>query len=159
MLREIEQEHIEQGMYIRILVKLINKNDMPNLQAAIKPFFNTRYIKRIKHKEEIDRSTFLMIYYAPLKYKYKRLQDFFRLLDRIHDFLVDSSGYMLDFITTNQGNAGYIALGSKHYINGTLNEDYYKVDDYIDKALTFYSQEDYEASEKYKYLREYLIKF
>ena len=159
MLRDIEKETIEQGMYIRILIRLINSEDMPKLLTATTPFQNALYVKKIKYKEKIDEHKVLMIYYAPFTYQYSRLRDMFKLFDRIHNFLKDSKGYMIDFITTNQGTFDFKIVGSEHYLKGEVISNCYKVDDSILTTLTFYSQDAFNAAEKYRYLSEYLLEF
>ena len=162
MLRDIEKENLEIGMYIRTLVRLIDEVDMRKLKSSLRLKRNREdivSIKRIKHSEEIDDKTLLLIYYAPHTYASNRLHDFIKLLDRIHRYLKKSSGYMIDFVTTNQGDLEFSVVGSKHYIDGKLTTDYYRVDDSILTTLTFFSQDAFNAAEKYKYLREYLPKF
>ena len=160
MLRDIEKKHLEIGMYIRVLIRLVKESDKNKLLDSIK--LNNHVIsciKRIKYKEEIDEKTVLLVYYAPHTYAYNRLQDFLQLLDRIHKFLEKSSGYFIDFMTTNQGDLNFSVIGSKHYIKGKLTADYYRVDDSILTTLTFFSQDAFNAAEKYKYLREFLPQF
>ena len=160
MLRDIEKENLEIGMYIRVLIRLVKESDKNKLLDSIKPTKQvTSYIKRIKYKEEIDEKTILLIYYAPHTYTYNRLQDFLQLLDRIHKSMENSSGYLIDFMTTNQGDLNFSVIGSKHYIKGKLTADYYRVDDSILTTLTFFSQDAFNAAEKYKYLKEFLTKF
>ena len=160
MLRDIEKEHLEIGMYIRVLIRLVKESDKDKLLDSIKPTKQIiSCIKKIKHKEEIDEKTVLLIYYAPHTYAYNRLKDFMGLLERIHKFLEKSSGYLIDFMTTNQGNLNFSVIGSKHYIKGKLTADYYRVDDSLLTTLTFFSQDAFNAAEKYKYLKEFLPKF
>ena len=159
MLRDIEKEHLEIGMYIRVLVRLVDKSDMNTLLTSLKSHGRAVYTKRIKYKEEINDKTILFVYYAPNTYNYNNLQDFLELLSNIHQSLEKSSGYFIDFITTNRGDLDFSIVGSKHYINGKLTADYYKVYDSILTTLTFYSQDAFNAAEKYKYLSDYLPKF
>lgn len=159
MLRDIEKENLKIGMYIRVLIRLIKESDKNKLLDSIKSTnHNISGIKRIKYKEEIDEKTVLLIYYAPHTYTYKRSQDFLHLLNRIHKFMENSSGYLIDFMTTNRGDLDFSIIGSKHYLNGKLTADYYRVDDSILTTLTFFSQDAFNAAEKYKYLREFLPK-
>lgn len=160
MLRDIEKKHLELGMYIRVLIRLVDENDMDNLLDSLKLTKQViSCIKRIKHKEEIDEKTVLLIYYAPHTYAYNRLRDFLQLLERIHKFMEKSSGYLIDFMTTNQGDLNFSVIGSKHYIKGKLTTDYYRVDDSILTTLTFFNQDAFNAAKKYKYLKEFLPKF
>lgn len=159
MLRDIEKEHLEIGMYIRVLVRLFKKSDMNDLLDSLKSANRILCTKRIKYKEEIDEKTVLFIYYAPHTYTYNRLRDFLQLLDRIHKFLEKSSGYLIDFMTTNQGDLDFSVIGSKQYVKGKLNEEYYRVEDSILNTLTFFSQDAFNAAEKYKCLQEFLPKF
>ena len=160
MLRDIEKENLKIGMYIRVLIRLIDESDKNKLLDSIKPNKHvTSYIKRIKYKEEIDEKTILLVYYAPHTYTYNRIKDFLQLLDRIHKFLEKSSGYLIDFMTTNRGDLDFSVIGSKRYSKGKLTADYYRVDDSILTTLTFFSQDAFNAAEKYKYLREFLSKF
>ena len=160
MLRDIEKKHLEIGMYIRVLIRLVDENDMDNLLDSLKLTKQViSCIKRIKYKEEIDEKTILLVYYAPHTYAYNRLQDFLQLLDRIHKFMEKSSGYLIDFMTTNRGDLNFKVIGSKHYIKGKLTADYYRVDDSILTTLTFFSQDAFNAAEKYKYLKDFLPKF
>ncbi len=157
MLRDIEKENLEIGMYIRVLVRLFDKNDMNDLLSALDG--QDFYIKRVKYKEKIDEKTILLIYYAPNTYQVGRVRDFLKLLDRIHQYLEKSSGYLIDFMTTNKGNLDYSMIGSKHYVNGKLTANYYRVFDSLLTTLTYYSQDAFEAAEKYKFLREFLPNF
>ena len=157
MLRDIEKENLEIGMYIRVLVRLFDKNDMNDLLSALDGL--DFYIKRVKYKEKIDEKTILLIYYAPNTYQLGRVRDFLKLLDRIHQYLEKSSGYLIDFMTTNKGNLDYSMIGSKHYVNGKLTANYYRVFDSLLTTLTYYSQDAFEAAEKYKFLREFLPNF
>ena len=157
MLRDIEKENLAIGMYIRVLIRLFDKNDMKALLSALDG--QDFYIKRVKYKEKIDKKTILLIYYAPNTYQVGRVQDFLKLLDRIHQYLEKSSGYLIDFMTTNKGNLDYSMIGSKYYVNGKLTNDYYRVFDSLLTTLTYYSQDAFEAAEKYKFLREFLPNF
>ena len=157
MLRDIEKENLEIGMYIRVLIRLLDKNDMEALLTALTSYIP--YVKKIKYKEKIDEKTILLIYYAPHTYQVGKAQDFLRLLDRIHQYLEKSSGYLIDFMTTNKGNLGYRLIGSKYYVDGKLTADYYRVFDSLLTTLTYYSQDAFEAAEKYKFLREFLPNF
>ena len=65
----------------------------------------------------------------------------------------------MDFMTTNRGDLDFSVIGSKYYIKGKLTADYYRVDDSILTTLTFFSQDAFNASEKYKYLKDFLPKF
>ena len=159
MLRDIEKEHLEIGMYIRVLVRFVDESDKNTLSVFINSHKRAMYIKRIKYQEEIDNKTILFIYYAPHTYNYNRLQDFLTLLDNIHQSLRESSGYLIDFVTTNQGDLGFSIVGSNHYVNGELTTECYRVHDSILTTLTFYSQDAFNAAEKYKYLLEFLPKF
>ena len=159
MLRDIENENLKIGMYIRVLIRLFDEDDMNNLLPSIKSHGRAVYAKRIKYKEKIDEKTILFIYYAPNTYNYNNFQDFLALLENIHQSLEKSSGYLIDFITTNRGDLDFSIVGSKHYVDGKLTADYYKVYDSILTTLTFYSQDAFNAAEKYKYLLEFLPKF
>ncbi|MBR2180179.1 MAG: hypothetical protein IJ862_07295 [Selenomonadaceae bacterium] len=159
MLRDIEKEHLEIGMYIRVLIRLFDEKDMHNILVSLKNSSNIPSIKKIRHREEIDDKTILLIYHAHCSYKYNRFQDFLKLLERLHLFLKDSSGYLIDFITTNRGDWDFSIIGSKYYLKGKLTAEYYAVDDSLLKTLTFYNQDSLKAAEKYKYLREFLPKF
>ena len=159
MLRDIEKKKVEQGIYIRVIVRLFNKKDMETLLESIKPYKNTFYLKRIIYKEVINTKTTLLVYHAPCTYKYNIFQDFILLLKRIHLFLENSSGYLIDFISTRKSDRDFNVVGSKHYINGELTTDYYRVDDSILTTLTFYGQDGFNAADKYKYLSDFLLKF
>ena len=161
MLREIEQRDIKFGIYVRVVIRKLNRKSMRALFKTLKDIKKLKYDKEIKYIEKISGSTLLFIYKTVDCYKYSRFQDFIKLLKEIHETIIAStdSDYLLDFITTNRGFYDFSLVGSKYYIEGKLTTDYYIVDDSILTNKTFFNREAYEAFLKYKYLSEFLTTF
>ena len=161
MLREIELSKIRFGIYVRVVIRQLNRKSMRIILKTLKSIKKLKYDKEIKYIEKINGSTLLFIYKTVDCYRYGRFQDFIKILKEIHEAITDSTDtdYLLDFITTNRGFYDFSLVGSKHYVEGRLTTDYYIVDDSILTNKTFFNRDTYEAFLKYKYLSEFLISF
>ena len=161
MLREIELREITFGMYVRVIIRQLNRKSMNAVLKALKKLKQLKYGKGIKCTEKIDSSTLLIIYKTVDCYRYGRFQDFINVLKEVHEAIVTSTDkdYLIDFITTNRGFYEFSLVGSKHYVEGKLTNDYYIVDDSILTNRTFFNRDAYDAALKYKYLSEFLPTF
>ena len=161
MLREIEKQKITFGIYVRVIIRQLNRKSMNTICKILKGIKKLKYDKEIKYIEKINSSTLLIIYGTVDCYRSDRFQDFIKLLKKIHEAVISSTDkdYLLDFITTNRGFYDFSLVGSKHYINGKLTTAYYIVDDSILTNTTFFNRDDYDASVKYKYLKDFLPTF
>ena len=161
MLREIEQDKIKFGIYVRVVIRQLNRKSTNIILKTLQAIKKLKYDKEIKYIEKINNSTILFIYKTVDCYAYGRFKDFINILKELHEAIITSTDedYLLDFITTNRGFYDFSLVGSKHYINGKLITDYYIVDDSILTNKTFFHRDAYEASLKYKYLSELLPTF
>ena len=161
MLREIELTKVMFGMYVRVIIRQLNRKSMSAVMKTLKNLKKLKYEKEIKYIEKIDGSTLLIIYKTVDCYRYGRFQDFINILREIHKAIICSTDkdYLIDFITTNKGFYNFSLVGSKHYIEGKLSNDYYIVDDSIMTNKTFFNRDAYEALLKYKYLSNFLLTF
>ena len=161
MLREIEKQELTFGIYVRVIIRQLNKKSMNAVCKILQDIKKLKYGKEIKYIEKINGSTLLVIYGTVDCYRSDRFQDFIKVLKKIHEAVITSTDndYLLDFVTTNKGFYDFSLVGSKHYINGKLTTDYYIVDDSILTNSTFLNRDAYAASIKYKHLKEFLPTF
>ena len=161
MLREVEQQVLTFGIRVRVIVRLLNRNSMNAIIKTLKGVRTLKYEKSIKLIEKINTSTLLIVYGTVDCYAGNRFRDFINVLKAIHEAVIESTDtdYLLDFIATNRGFYDFSLVGSKHYIEGQLTNEYYIVDDSILTLTTFFNRDEYMASLKYKYLREFLPAF
>ena len=161
MLRNIELQDIRFGIKVRVVIRQLNRKSMNAILKTLRGIKKLKYDKEIKYIEKINSSTLMFIYGTVDCYCRNRFQDFVKVLKRIHEAVVSSSDtdYLLDFITTNKGFYEFSLVGSKYYIDGKLMMEYYIVDDSILANSTFLNRDEYLASLKYKYLREFLPTF
>ena len=161
MLREVEQESIRFGIRVRVIVRQLNRKSMNAVLKKLKDVKTLKYGKEIKYVEKINISTLLIIYGTVDCYASSRFRDFINVIKTIHEAIVESTDndYLLDFVTTNRGFYDFSLVGSKHYIEGKLTNEYYIVEDSILSLTTFLNRDEYLASLKYKYLKEFLPTF
>ena len=99
-LREVEQEVLTEGMFIRFVVNLRRDSDscLEKLVEKLKEFEN------VKHVEKTERDQLLFVLFVTDPDKEKHFSDVRKTITRICEILKPLDWYNIHFITSNKGS-------------------------------------------------------